>query len=175
MMNKFTHILECLLEGFLVRSRWILSPLYVGLACTLILLAIKFIQEFIHIIPHILSATGTELILQILGLVDIVLIANLILMIIFSGYENFVSKIDLLENHEDRPSWMGKIDYSALKLKVIGSVVAISSIELLRAFMGIQNMEKENLAWLIGLHVTFVVSGLVFALTEKYGHDREIH
>ncbi|MBB1093581.1 TIGR00645 family protein, partial [Rhodopseudomonas palustris] len=140
-----------------------------------LMLLIKFGQEFIHIIPHIFDSTGTQLILYILQLVDLVLIANLLLMIIFSGYENFVSKIDMIEEHVDRPEWMGKIDSSALKLKLIGSIVAISSIELLRDFMQIGTISDRTLAWRVGIHMTFVVSGVLFALMERLSEAPHHH
>jgi uncharacterized protein (TIGR00645 family) len=92
-------------------------------------------------------------------------------MIVFSGYENFVSKIDTVEGHVDRPEWMGKIDYSALKIKVLGSIVAISSIDLLKAFFSIHTMDKNDVAWMVGIHLTFVVSGVLFAVMEKVSHS----
>lgn len=162
--------LEKIIETTLFRSRWLLAPLYLGLVIALIVLLIKFALKLIHIFPTIISASGPELIFSILGLVDIVLVANLLLMIIFSGYENFVSKIDAVEGHIDKPDWMGTIDYTSLKLKVIGSIVAISSIELLRVFINIQNTSKEDVLWLIAIHLTFVTSGVLFALMEKIAH-----
>lgn len=165
-------MIERFLEDILFRSRWLLTPLYLGLVVALAVLAIKFIQELLHIVPHALDAEGTELIVDVLGLVDLVLVSNLLLMIIFNGFESFVSKIDAVQDHEDRPDWMGKIDYSALKLKVIGSVAAISTIELLRNFMHLHKIEhKEDLYWLITLHATFVLSGLFFALMEWLTHS----
>jgi uncharacterized protein (TIGR00645 family) len=177
-------MLERIIETLLFKSRWLLTPLYLGLAISLVFLLLKFIQELWHIGPHLFSASSNQLILDILGLVDIVLIANLILMIIFSGFESFVSKIDSVSKHVDRPDWMGNIDYSALKLKVIGSIVAISSIELLRAFMQIKEAMGDPdhimaihydgifspLGWLVIIHVVFVVSGVLFALMEKLAH-----
>jgi len=178
------------IEETLFRSRWLLAPLYLGLVGALVILLVKFIKKFVLIVPNVLTLESSELIVQILGLVDIVLIANLLLMIIFSGYENFVSKIDMIKNHVDRPDWMGKVDYGGLKLKVIGSIVAISSIELLRTFIGIQQyldaaaavtVEPSHLVapstvyigWLMGLHITFVVSGLLFAITEKISEHHD--
>lgn len=173
-MLKQIELVEKTVETTLFRSRWLLAPLYLGLMLCLVMLMIKFIQEFLHIVPHLLEMTGIDLILQILALVDVVLVANLLLMIIFSGYENFVSKIDMVEGHVDRPEWMGKIDYSGLKLKVIGSVIAISYIELLRAFMQINDLSDRKLYWLVGIHMAFIVSGVLFALMEKLGH-RFVH
>jgi uncharacterized protein (TIGR00645 family) len=162
--------LEKLIETILFKSRWLLTPLYVGLVLALFLLVIKFVQKFAYLLVNTLGMSGNELILSILSLVDIVLVANLLLMIIFSGYENFVSKIDMVEGHVDKPDWMGKVGYSDLKLKVIGSVVAISSIELLRAFMTIESLNKESLLWMVVVHMAFVVSGVLFALMEKLAH-----
>ncbi len=164
-------MIEKIIEKFLFRSRWFLAPLYIGLVLSLFMVMIKFAQEFILILPNILKWHAPELIISVLELVDIVLIANLLLMIIFSGYENFVSKIGEAQNHVDRPNWMGAIDYGSLKLKVIGSIVAISSIQLLKSFINIQEAAKVDLAWMIGVHFTFVLSGLVFAFTEKVGHN----
>ncbi|HHB92014.1 MAG TPA: TIGR00645 family protein [Thioploca sp.] len=173
--------IENFIETVLFGSRWLLAPFYIGLVGALVILLVKFVAKFLYIIPNIADASGTELILNILGLIDIVLIANLLLMIILSGYENFVSKIDAIKGHVDRPEWMGKVDYAGLKLKVISSIVAISSIELLKVFIHISEEGDKNLYtgnslwemevfWLIILHLTFVFSGLVFALTEKNMH-----
>lgn len=184
LLNLFAK-LEAVIETLLFGSRWLLAPFYIGLVGALIILLIKFVTKFIVIIPTVSSASSTALILSILGLVDIVLIANLLLMIIFSGYENFVSKIDAVQGHIDRPEWMGKVDYSGLKLKVIGSIVAISSIELLKVFIHIfenntelmegQNIWEIKVFWLVVIHLTFVVSGVLFALTEKMIHSPHPH
>ena len=132
---------------------------------------IKFVQEFIHIFSHILISEEKEVVLSILGLVDITLVANLLIMVIFSGYENFVSKIDVAD-HEDRPGWMGKVDYSGLKIKMIGSIVAISAIDLLKAFMhqstpNIDHLTNSQMGWMVGIHFTLILSGVLFALMDK--------
>ena len=157
-------------------SRWLLAPFYVGLVFAIILLLVKFFQEFLHLAPHILDASESAAILSILTLVDMALVANLLLIIIFSGYENFVSKIDA-GDHEDRPEWMGKIDFSALKLKLIASIVAISAIELLKAFVNLSDvLARDNgwqqLAWMVGIHMTLVVSGVMFALMDRMSDDK---
>ncbi len=172
---RFALILESSIEHMLFHSRWVLAPMYLGLMLVLILLSIKFGQELLDLIPHVLEVKGSKLILAALSLVDLMLIANLLLMIIFSGYENFVSKIDMVSDHVDRPDWMGKIDYTAMKLKVIGSIVAISSIELLKAFISIHDLPKEDIAWMIGIHMTFVISGVFYALMEKIYHSIDKH
>lgn len=168
-------VIENALEKFMFNSRWLLAPFYVGLVGAVVLLLVKFVQEFFHVAPHILDSSEGEAILAILTLVDMSLVANLLLIIIFSGYENFVSKIDAA-GHEDKPEWMGKVDFSALKLKLIASIVAISAIELLKAFV---NMEKEMnetvLMWKLIIHITLVVSGVLFALTDRLSESRDGH
>ncbi len=176
--KRLALLLESFIENMLFHSRWILAPMYLGLMFILLLLSIKFGQELLHLIPDVLGMKGSSLILAALSMVDLMLIANLLLMIIFSGYENFVSKIDMISDHVDRPEWMGKIDYTAMKLKLIGSIVAISSIELLKAFIALEsavNPSKENIAWMIGIHMTFVVSGVLYALMEKIYHSVDKH
>ncbi len=156
---------ERVLEHTLFQSRWLMAPFYVGLVLTLLLLLIKFVQELAHQIPHILEMKESELILAVLTLIDLSLAANLILMVVFAGYENFVSRFDI-GDHPDKPDWMGKIDFSAMKLKLVASIVAISAIHLLKAFMDIANTSKTDLAWLVGIHLTFVVSGVLLALMD---------
>ncbi len=132
----------------------------------MILLLVKFTQEFFHIAPGILEMNEGEAILAVLTLVDMSLVGNLLLMVIFAGYENFVSKIDV-GKHEDRPEWMGKVDYSGLKIKLLASIVAISGIELLKAFVNVHEMTDRDMAWKVGIHLTFVVSGVLLALMDK--------
>jgi uncharacterized protein (TIGR00645 family) len=176
-MKKIEHALEVLMFN----SRWLLAPFYVGLVVGIALLLVKFTQEFFHILPHIFESTESELILAVLTLVDMSLVANLLLIIIFSGYENFVSKIDTA-GHEDRPEWMGKVDFSGLKVKVIASIVAISAIELLKAFVNVGaqidasatpsapwtwTAADKAIAWKVGIHVILVISGMLFAVMDK--------
>jgi len=130
-MSKITHAIE---TG-LFKSRYLLMPLYIGLVGVLVLLAIRFVQEFVNIILHFGDETGQEFVLEILALLDLTLLANLIIIVIFAGYENFVSRIDAAHDSVDRPHWMGTIDFSGLKIKLIGSLVAISVIELLKDFI----------------------------------------
>ena len=173
--------LENALEGMIFNSRWLLAPFYIGLVGAVILLLVKFGQEFIHVAPHILDSTEGDAILAILTLVDMSLVANLLLIIILSGYENFVSKIDTA-GHEDKPDWMGKVDFSALKLKLIASIVAISAIELLKSFV---NMEKilvpgtglgsgeTQLMWKVIIHVVLVISGVLFAVMDRVAEPKD--
>jgi uncharacterized protein (TIGR00645 family) len=157
-MKKFEHSIEMLM----FHSRWLMAPFYIGLIVSLALLLVKFIQELLHIVPSILSASESDVILMVLALIDMSLAGNLLLIVIFSGYENFVSKIDV-HDHPDRPGWMGKVDYSNLKLKLIASIVAISGIHLLKSFMSVDKIDKENLMWLVIIHLSFLVSGVMLA------------
>ncbi|OHC74617.1 MAG: hypothetical protein A3G18_00895 [Rhodospirillales bacterium RIFCSPLOWO2_12_FULL_58_28] len=158
-------MIERTIEKIIFSSRWLMAPFYLGLSAMLALLMVKFIQELIHIIPGVLAAKDTEIILAALTLIDLSLAGNLILMVVFSGYENFVSKMDV-SDHEDKPDWMGKVDFSGLKLKLIASIVAISGIHLLKAFMNVAQVPRDDLMWLVILHMTFVTSGVLLALMD---------
>ena len=163
--------MERILETLMFRSRWLLAPMYLGLVGGLLILLIKFGQEFLHIIMHIFDASEREVVLSILALVDMTLIANLLIMVIFSGYENFVSKIEA-RDHPDWPEWMAKIDFSGLKLKLLSSIVAISGIQLLKSFMDIHNISDRDLIWYVAIHMTFVVSGLMLAWTDRISAEK---
>ena len=163
-------MIEKYLEKILFSSRWLLAPFYIALVLGLIGLFVKVVQEMIHFSQHIVEATESQMILAILGLIDMTLTGSLIIIVIFSGYENFVSKIDASE-HEDWPAWMAKIDFTGLKLKLLSSIVAISGIQLLRAFMDIKNISDRDLAWYVGIHMVFVVSGLFLALTDRWSGE----
>ncbi len=177
--------IEHFLEIIIFNSRWLLAPFYLGLVAGIVILLIKFAQEFFHVAGHALSGSESEVILAILTLVDMSLVANLLIIIIFSGYENFVSKIDTA-GHEDRPEWMGKVDFSGLKIKVIASIVAISAIELLKAFVNVSNLgtpgedwrwtvEDKALAWKVGIHILLVISGVLFAIMDKVAESTPKH
>ena len=159
-------MIEHTLERLIFASRWIMAPFYLGLVVSLGMLLVKFMQELIHVAPGVFSMSESAVILAILTLIDLSLAGNLLLMVIFAGYENFVSKIDT-GDHEDRPDWMGKVDFSGLKLKLIASIVAISGIQLLRTFMDVQNTSDRDLQWMLIIHVTFVISGVLLALMDR--------
>jgi uncharacterized protein (TIGR00645 family) len=169
--------IEHILEVGIFNARWLMAPFYIGLVVALVVLMCVFVQELIPGIPMAFTSTE-EAILLVLSLIDLSLAGNLILIVTFSGYENFVSKIDT-GGHVDRPDWMGTVDFSGMKIKLIASIVAISAISLLRAFMRLAAppadiVEKAHqwapddrtLGWLVGLHVVFVVSGVLFALMD---------
>ncbi len=167
------------LEWLLFNSRWMLAPFYLGLVMALLLLLSAFAGELLHAAPHLFDvheADPEQIILVVLSLIDLSLAGNLVVIVIFSGYENFVSRIDTHAS-EDRPSWMGTLDFSGLKMKLIGSIVAISAISLLRAFMTLGQadapLDEARLRWLVILHLTFVFSGLVFAAMDYVGNRAE--
>ncbi len=159
-------MIERILEAIIFGSRWLLAPVYLGLIGGLCFLLAKFVQEFFHILPTVFTASETDIILAVLTLVDISLAGNLLVMVIFAGYENFVSKIDCAES-VDRPEWMGKVDYGGLKLKMIASIVAISAIQMLKAFLHVQDLTTRDMAWMLGLHMAFVVSGVLLAVMDR--------
>lgn len=158
-------------ETFLFSSRWLMAPFYLALVIALMALLFKALQHTWHFVAHVASASESELILGILALVDLSLTGSLVLIVVLSGYENFVSRIDV-SGHEDWPEWMGKIDFTGLKLKLLSSIVAISAIQLLRAFLDMRNTTDRDLSWQVGIHVVFVVSGLLLALTDRISHER---
>lgn len=170
--------IERTLEEAIFKSRWLLAPFYVGLIISIALLLIKFVQDLSHLIVHILDWTEAEVVIHILTLVDLSLVSSLLLMIIFSGYEIFVSKIDV-GAHEDRPDWMGKVDFSGLKLKVIGAIVAISAIELLKTFVNIPAEPTDSditvLMWKVIIHMAFVLSGVLFAVMDRVATSTPKH
>jgi len=159
--------IENIIEKLIFNSRWILSFFYTFLIITLIILAIKFLQEFIHFSTDFWNASEAQFLAGVLSLVDKTLLANLLILVIFSGYENFVSVIGIARNSEDRPTWMGEVDFAGLKLKIMGSIVALSGINLLSSFLEIASTDKVDLAWMIGLHLTFVLTAVLFAVSEK--------
>ena len=158
--------METIAEKFLYASRWLLAPIYLGLSFGLLILGIKFFQEIIHVIPLIFETNETDIVLLILSLIDISLVGGLIVMVMLSGYENFVSTIDLDEGSE-KLDWLGKMDASSLKQKVAASIVAISSIHLLKAFMNAQSIENDKLMWYVLIHLTFVVSAIGMAYVDS--------
>ena len=153
-----------LLERALFASRWLMAPIYVGLIVMLAALMLKFLQELVHFLPHLLDLGESDMVLAALSLIDLSFTASLLLMIVFSGYESFVSRIDVDE--AERPAWMGQIDFSGQKLKLISSIVAISGIHLLKAFMEVETIDKTNFMWLVITHLVFVVSGVMLALMD---------
>lgn len=158
--------MEKSLEKVMYASRWIMAPIYFGLSLALFALAVKFFQELFHVLPVVFATSETELVLKLLTLIDLSLVGSLLVMVMFSGYENFVSQMNLCESSE-KLEWLGTHDYGSLKLKVASSVVAISSIQLLKIFMDIQTTNNDKLQWYVLIHLTLVVSALLMGYLEK--------
>ena len=161
---------EDILERGLFASRWLLAPMYLGLVVALLMLVVIFFRELAYYIPQMMTLSAEAVILVALTLIDLTLAANLLLIVMFSGYESFVSKFDF-DAGDDRPGWMGKVDFGGLKMKLIASIVAISGIHLLKRFMEIGDpakpeMDERMLLWLTVIHMTFVVSGVLLALMD---------
>lgn len=159
-------MIERIAERFLYASRWLLAPIYLGLSFGLLVLSIKFFQEIIHVFPLILKTSEADLVLLILSLIDLSLVGGLLVMVMLSGYENFVSSIDIKEGSE-KLSWLGKMDAGSLKQKVAASIVAISSIHLLKIFMNVGSIENDKLMWYVLIHLTFVLSAVVMAYVDR--------
>jgi uncharacterized protein (TIGR00645 family) len=185
-LQKFRGFLENTTESIIFASRWLLAPVFLGLAVALVAIMVNFIYHLAIGIPRYPTMTIDEIAGSILSLIDLALLGNLLLIVIFSGYENFVSKINPAADHEDRPAWMGTLDFSGLKIKIVGSIVAISLVELLQDFIHMGERNAENLAghpegvvvdpqfelWRVILHLTFVVSGTLFAIMDYVAEKR---
>jgi len=158
-------------EGLIFNSRWLMAPFYFGLAVSLAVLLLKFCMVLWEFIVHAPGSKESDIILGALSLIDISLTGNLILIVVFSGYENFVSRIDP-GDHPDWPEWMTKVDFGGLKQKLLASIVAISAIQVLKAFMNIDSaLDPQKMGWLVGVHLVFVVSTLVLALSDRWGSE----
>ena len=158
--------MERFIENAMYASRWILAPIYFGLSLGLLALALKFFQEVFHVIPNVFALSESDLILVILSLIDMALVGGLLVMVMISGYENFVFQLDI-DDHKEKLSWLGTMDSTSLKMKVAASIVAISSIHLLRVFMDARNIEPQYLMWYVIIHMTFVVSAFAMGYLDK--------
>lgn len=167
-------MLERRFEQFLFACRWLLAPFYAALTLALVVLLIRLLMELGHVVSHVFGSSESETILGVLALVDLTFTASLLIIVIFSGYENFVSKFDHTD-HKDWPEWMGTIDFTGLKLKLVSSIVAISGIQLLKSFLDVKSYSDRDLGWLVGIHMVFVLSGLLMALTDRIsaGHHEK--
>ncbi|MCO6059518.1 TIGR00645 family protein [Pseudomonas sp. MOB-449] len=158
--------MERFLENSMYAARWLLAPIYFGLSLALLALTLKFFQEIVHILPHVFEKTEADLILVLLSLIDMSLVGGLLVMVMISGYENFVSQLDI-DDSKEKLSWLGKMDSGSLKMKVAASIVAISSIHLLRIFMDAQNIDNNKIMWYVVLHMTFVISAFAMGYLDK--------
>lgn len=167
---------ERVLEQGLFSARWLMAPFYIGLVVALVAVLVVFVSELAHELPHLLGMKAEDAILLALSLIDLSLVANLLMIVTFSGYQNFVSKMDI--QHEDRPDWMGRVDFSGLKMKLIASIVAISAIALLRAFMRLgeaDGVDQTKIFWMVVIHLAFMTSGVLLALMDWLTSKTEKH
>lgn len=158
--------MEKLFEKLLYASRWVLAPIYLGLSIALMLLGVKFFEEVVHVVPLLFTMSESDLVLLILQFIDIALVGGLLVMVMLSGYENFVSRIEL-DDENEKLGWLGKLDSGSLKQKVAASIVAISSIHLLQAFLNIRSFTNDQLQWLVIFHITFVLSALGMVIMDR--------
>ncbi|WP_298521595.1 YqhA family protein [uncultured Methanobrevibacter sp.] len=173
-LHNSKHRLESKMEWLLYNSRWILSLMYLLLIVVLAVILIKFGMEAFDFFQVVWGLEDNDWIIRVLELLDLTLVANLVLIVAFSGYENFVSKIDNAEKGHDTLPWMGELDFSGLKLKIIGSIVAISLIELLQDFLNATSHIDPNFEfWRIVLHIIFVITGVAFAGMELLSEKKE--
>jgi uncharacterized protein (TIGR00645 family) len=161
------------IEAVLFNSRWIMAPFYFGLVIALAVLLLKFLRMLWEFILHAPGAKSSETILDALSLIDVTLVGNLILIVVFSGYENFVSRIDTSAN-STWPIWITKIDFAGLKQKLLASIVAISAIHVLEAFLNIDSsFDATKMTWLVAVHLVFVISALLLAISDRWTADKE--
>ena len=157
------------LESLIFASRWIQAPLYLGLIVAQLVYCWLFMVELSHLVagafgPH--HMTETDVMLIVLGLIDVVMIANLLVMVIVGGYETFVSRLDL-EGHPDQPEWLSHVNAGVLKIKLSTAIIGISSIHLLKSFINAANLSEHTLMWQVVIHVVFLFSALAMALVDK--------
>jgi uncharacterized protein (TIGR00645 family) len=162
-MNKLVQSLE----GFIFWSRWLQAPLYVGLIIAQAVYVYQFGRELLHLVSHVQALSDTDTMLIVLGLIDVVMIANLLVMVIIGGYETFVSRLDQIENHPDQPEWLSHVNAGVLKVKLATALISISAIHLLKSFINAENMSDRALMWQVTIHVLFVLSALAMAFTDR--------
>ena len=165
--------IERAIEQFIFFSRWFQLPVYLGLIVASLLYTFKFLSQLWHLISDFSSMTENTIMLSVLGLVDISMVINLLVIVFIGGYSTFVSKIDF-DNHEDKPDWLSKINAGSLKIKVIISLVSISGVHLLETFIDIHNVPLQDALLQIGIHMVFIISALLLAYTDKIMHSDEI-
>jgi len=164
--------IERAIEQFIFFSRWFQLPVYLGLIVVTILYAFKFLQELWHLLADFSVMNENTIMLSVLGLIDISMVVNLLVIVFIGGYSTFVSKIDF-DNHEDKPDWLSKVNASSLKIKLIISLVSISGVHLLKTFIDIHNIPLQDALLQIGIHMVFILSALLLAYTDKIMHSYE--
>jgi len=155
-------------EQALFAGRWVMAPFYLGLAASLILLLIIFARKCVYLAAQALSVQSDDAIIGVLSLIDLSLMANLLLIVMFAGWENFVSRFDL-DDHPDKPDWLSHVGLADVKIKLMTSIVAISAIHVLEDFLHVDQISDRELAWGVGIHMAFIASALVLALMDRLG------
>ncbi|WP_455245864.1 TIGR00645 family protein [Petrachloros mirabilis] len=166
--------IEKAFEAVVFSSRWIQAPLYAGLIVAELLYAYKFLVELWEMAIHIQQLKETEFMLGVLGLIDVTMVANLLTMVVIGGYATFVSKLEL-ETHPDRPDWLTHVDPGTIKIKLAASLIGISSIHLLKAFVDVANEDPDHIKWKIFIHMTFLGSAILLAWTDKIMQKEKKH
>ncbi|MFZ5722511.1 MAG: TIGR00645 family protein [Pseudomonadota bacterium] len=161
MKNPAPHI-----ASFIFLSRWLQAPLYLGLIVAQGVYVIKFGEELWHLVHDLDTLSHTDILLMVLGLIDVVMIANLLIMVILGGYEIFVSKLRI-DEHPDQPDWLHHVDAGMLKVKLAMSLIGISSIHLLRSFIDAGNLTEHQLKWEVIIHCVLVGSAVFLAVTDR--------
>lgn len=167
-------MIERIVERTMYATRWLLAPIYLGLSLALLALGIKFFQEILHLLAHVAEMPEADMVLVVLSLIDIALVSGLIVMVMFTSYENFVSRLDIDESTE-KLDWLGTLDTNTLKSKVAASIVAISSIHLLKIFMNAANIENDKLLWYVIIHLTFVISAVGMGFLDNASRKAKKH
>jgi uncharacterized protein (TIGR00645 family) len=157
---------EFVIEKFIFWSRWLQAPLYLGLIAAQGVYVFQFFHELLSLVTRIGKLSDTEVMLIVLGLIDVVMIANLLIMVIIGGYETFVSRLDL-ENHPDQPEWLSHVNAGVLKIKLATAIISISSIHLLKTFINASNTSWHTIQAQVLIHSVFIVSALAMAYTDK--------
>ena len=163
-----------LMSKIIFGSRWLQLPLYLGLIVAQCVYVFKFLKELVHLVQHATDFSEQQIMLVVLGLIDVVMISNLLVMVIVGGWETFVSRLEL-ENHPDQPEWLSHVNAGVLKVKLATAIIGISSIHLLKSFINAAQYDEKTLLWQTMIHLTFVVSALAIAYTEKITHSAAQH
>jgi len=154
------------LPRWIFASRWLQLPLYLGLIVAQGVYVVQFMRELLHLLAETTTFNETTIMLTVLGLIDVVMISNLLIMVVIGGYETFVSRLKL-EGHPDEPEWLSHVNANVLKVKLATAIIGISSIHLLKTFINAQNMDEKTMFWQVTIHITFLVSAVAIAAIDR--------
>ncbi len=163
---RYNNVAEKYMAAIVFSSRWLQAPLYIGLIVAQAIYVIQFLRELVHLVASIDHIQENEIMLIVLGLIDVVMISNLLIMVIIGGYETFVSRLRM-EHHPDRPEWLSHVNANTMKVKLSMALIGISSIHLLRSFINVENMAKDDVMWQAILHAMFLLSAVAMAATSQ--------